>query len=141
MGLVAFSPPGPALSPSTNHAAVKDALVKIIGSADASRWSLRLRNVSVAESIDIDARDEFSDQGRDRSGVRGLRGQDLAGVRTQDVLAEARRRSHLRDVTGGPIGQGPAGCRRRAGQVPERKTLVLISAGMPTSDRFGGNLD
>jgi len=142
VGLVAFPAPGPAISPSKNHAAVRDALVRIIGSADApgSSMSARRMSLSLAESIDIEARDNFTTEivvGRE---CAGLRGADLQTCRDQ-ILFEAHSVAISMERQATRSVRGLRGVVDALGSIPERKTLVLISAGMPSADRFGGGLD
>ena len=59
VGLMTFPPPGPSLAPGTDRGAVSTALGKIVGTAVALRSSPSARWVTLAESLDIEARDEI----------------------------------------------------------------------------------
>jgi VWFA-related protein len=142
LGLVAFPAPGPTVAPSKNHAAVRDALVRIIGSADAPGSSMFARgmSLSLAESLDIEALDEFATKIVVDRVCERLKGFELAACQNQ-VVFEAHSIAISMEQQATRSVRGLRGVVDALGSVPDRKTLVLISAGMPSADRFGGGLD
>jgi len=136
VGLLAFPPPGPVIAASRNHAAVRSALANIVGSGEALRPVGRTQ-VSISEAIDIAADDSFALAAVVARECSGLKGPELQmctddvrlAAQTVEINARMRTRQSLDGIRS--IVDGLAA-------IQERKTLVLVSAGFPSSDRGGG---
>ncbi|MCX6539848.1 MAG: VWA domain-containing protein [Acidobacteria bacterium] len=139
VGLIAFPPPGPWVQASQNHAAARAATEQIIGSADALRSQAFGGRISLTEAIDIRAGDTMVFDLVVRRECGTLTGHLMDGCRNQITM----------EATG--IGQAAAmqvtrslgglqAVVRNLAQIRERKTLVLVSAGLPVADRVGTDL-
>lgn len=136
VGLIVFPMPGPSLAPSTDRAAVRQALNKIVGTGQALRSTRSLRRLSLAESIDIDEYDENAltvVAGRE---CRGLSGAELQ-LCTEEIKGEARDIALMAQRQAMQTVGGLRDAIAALARIPERKTIVLLSAGMPTADRAG----
>ena len=136
VGLIVFPTPGPTIAPSTDRTAVRQALDKIVGSGEALRSTRSNRRISLAESIDIDEKDETTLAfvvGRE---CRGLSGSELQ-ICTDEITYEARDVAAVAGRQATQTVSGLHGAIAALGRIPERKTIVLLSAGMPASDRMG----
>jgi VWFA-related protein len=140
VGLVAFPAPGPSVAASRDHSVARAATAKIIGSAQPFRMSGIDKNVSLSEAIDIHANDSLT---LDRVLARECGYARTSGDRTaceldvrntalsigRNAEYQATRSLHgIEAVIGG------------LAQIRERKTLVLVSAGLPIADRGGMDL-
>jgi VWFA-related protein len=156
VGIYAF-PIGPKYRPSTDHAAILRQLDTIIGSREALHNSHALSPIDV---IDIMAEIAKSGLAQDSDPLPTGRGQQAQASRSetldqivsrecgpldrpcaQGVLADAQGMSF---VLQGQATETLSGLRqlvRALGTIDGRKTLVLLSAGMPVSDRPGGKPD
>jgi VWFA-related protein len=140
VGLLAFPPPGPAIAASPNHQAVRAALNTIVGTAQPPRMLGRI-HVSISEALDIVADDSFALSAVVSRECQGLTGFDRqicqeevrGAAQTMGMDAEVQTRQSLngiRSVVDGMLA------------ITERKTLVLVSAGFPSSVRGGAlNVD
>ncbi len=136
VGLIVFPTPGPSLAPSTDRTAVRAALDRIVGSAETLRSTRGVRRLSLAESVDIDEKDETTLAfvvGRE---CRGLSGSELQ-ICTDEVTFEARDIAALAQRQAMQTLSGLNAAIAALARIPERKTIVLLSAGMPSSDRIG----
>ncbi len=139
VGLVAFPGPGPVVRASADHTVVRLALPGIVGQYQALR-STRRTNMSLAEAADITSGDATALSAAIERECRGLRGAERSlcvdevreDARNVAMTAEMQARLALTEM-------------RRVIEAlavyEERKTLVLVSAGLPASDRSGGGLD
>jgi VWFA-related protein len=153
-GLYVF-PIGPHRSPTSDRADV----LRLLGTVVGNRQSLSTRfKLSPSEIVDITAesagaRMMMQPQGGrgapvmtlDESGaiarvlVRECRSTDVACL--EDLELEA---SSMAFVLEGQLAEAASGLQsvlRDLGELPGRKTLVLVSGGMPASDRAGGRPD
>ena len=136
-GFIAFPGPGPVIEASRNHELARAAMTKILGTADPLRSPNASRvDMSLSEAIDIRA----NEQGVfDRVAARecgNLRGATLQNCR-QDVLAEAADIGLAAEIQANRSLSGLQGVIRGLAEIRERKVLVLVSAGLPVSDRIG----
>jgi VWFA-related protein len=140
VGLIAFPPPGPEIAPTTDRGAIREALGNIMGSASpASSLGGPTRfNISVAEALAISDRDTGEFQVVFSRECANLRlPMDIAFCRDQlqmtaDSITTAIEMQSQRSLQGfGDVMVAASGIR-------EHKTLVLISAGLITSERPGG---
>jgi len=135
VGLVAFPAPGPSVPASRDHAAARAATAKIIGSAQPFRTGVMNRNVSLAEAIDIHANDGVTMErvfARECGWARSASDRRMCEeeVRTEAVnVGRAAEYQATRSIAGIEAVIGGLA------QIRERKTLVLISAGLPVADR------
>ncbi len=136
VGLIVFPTPGPSLAPSTDRTAVRQALDRIVGLGEALRSTTSVRRLSLAESIDIDELDETSLAIVAARECRGLTGPELQ-VCTDALRYEARDIAMLAQRQAAQSVSGLQGAIAAMARIPERKTIVLLSAGLPTSDRAG----
>jgi VWFA-related protein len=139
VGLLAFPGPGPVVRASADHAEVRIALSGIVGQYQPLR-SMRRTNLSLAEAADITAGDSTALSAAIERECRGLRGAERSlcvdevreDARAVALNAEMQARLALTEL-------------RRVVEAlsvyEERKTLILVSAGLPASDRSGGGLD
>ena len=133
LGLLAFPPPGPAVAASKNHAAVRTALSNIVGTAEPLRPVGRVQ-ISISEAVDVEADDTFTLSAvvsRECSGLSGTALDNCVeeirfAARTVQTGALIRTRQSLNGIRSVVDGLSA---------IPERKTLVLVSAGFPVSDR------
>jgi VWFA-related protein len=137
VGVVAFPGPGPVMGATADHAAVRLALSSLSG-MNHSRRALG-PSLSLAESADIGSGDSMALSSTVQRECRGLRGVQLS-MCTSQVQEEARNVTMTAEMQ----------TRFALGEIqrviealqltPERKTLVLVSAGLPASDRGTGSL-
>jgi len=144
VGLIAFPAPGLQVDASLNHAATRAATAKIMGMADPLRSMTGSQvQVSLSEGIDIRA--------DDRAVLDKVVGRECAhlmrtGLETdlqvckQNVAFAAAAIGHAAEIQASRSISGLQGVIRALAQIRERKILVLISAGLPVSDRIGGDL-
>jgi len=140
VGLMTFPPPGPSLAPGTDREHVGRALGQIIGTAVALRSSPSARWVTLAESVDIEARDEFVTSQVIGRECRGLAGAAL-DMCSDQVRDEARIVAGTAEMGSNRTLASMQAMLTALARIPERKTLVLISAGLAASDRGHGALD
>ena len=139
VGLIAFPVPGPVIDASRNHELARTAMTKILGTADPLRSQTGSRvSLSLAEGIDIRANEQMVFDGVVVRECPNLRGPTLEGCK-QDVLSEAAGIGLAADIQANRSISGLQGVIRGLAQIRERKILVLVSAGLPVSDRIGAN--
>ena len=139
VGLIAFPAPGPSVPASRDHSIARDATTKIIGSAQPLRMSGIDKNVSLAEAIDIRAGDTFTYQrvvARECAGATGSDRQICEDMVRNTAVNVGRNA----EMQASQSLAGMEGVVRGLAQIRERKTLVLVSAGLPVSDRIGTDL-
>lgn len=140
IGLATFPLPGPTVAASKDHAAVRDALPRVVGRGESIASTVVRASLSLAEAIDIDARDErtfarVSDRECGEAKTVALAScqetlrMEARGIAARAEIQARRTLSGLRGIVAG------------LATIQERKTLVLISGGLPVADRFGGGLD
>ena len=138
IGLVAFPGPGPSVSASRDHAAARAATAQIIGRATPFRVEGLDKNVSLSEALDIHALDSMTIQkvlARECGSMGGSRTACEEAVRATAVsIGRNAEIQSLRSLS------GIEAIIRSLAPIRERKTLVLISAGLPVSDRSGVDL-
>jgi VWFA-related protein len=139
VGLVAFPEPGPWTPASRDHAVARAATAQIIGQATPFRMEGLDKNVSLAEAIDIHAGDAATTQ-------KVLLRECGGGSATDRMVCENQVRNTALSIGRNAEIQATrsfAGIEeiiRGLAQIRERKTLVLISAGLPVADRSGMDL-
>ncbi len=140
IGLATFPPPGPTVPASTDHEAARSALQRVVGRGESIASTVVQASLSLAEAIDIEARDERTfarvserECGESKSPMFASCQENLRlearGIAARAEIQARRTLSGLRGVVAG------------LAAIQERKTLVLISGGLPVADRFGGGLD
>jgi VWFA-related protein len=139
VGLVAYPPPGASVGASKNHAAAREALLKIIGTAEPLK-STGSYNVSLSEAIDIRAGDLMALQMAVDRECRGLTGAEMQMCR-DSVQTEAQSIALTAETQSTRSLLGLRALVDGLARIPERKTVVVISAGIPLSLRVGGNLN
>jgi VWFA-related protein len=139
VGFVAFPAPGPSVPATAHHEDARAATAQIVGRATPFRADGLDKNVSLGEALDIRAGDALTTQkvlARECSGLGG----------SKDPACELEVRNTARSIgTNAEIQAqrslaGMEAVVRSLAQIRERKTLVLISAGLPVSDRAGMDL-
>ncbi len=144
VGFIAFPAPGPVVEASQNHVAMRAATAKIVGMADLLRSTTGSQvQVSLSEAIDIRADDRaVLDKVVSRECAhlmrRGLE-TDLE-VCKQNVTFSAASIGSAAEIQATKSIWGLQGVIRGLAQIRERKILVLVSAGLPVSDRIGRDL-
>ena len=138
LGLVAFPGPGPSVQASRDHAAARAATSQIIGRATPFRMEGLDKNVSLSEAIDIHAGDSLTIQK-----VFARECGPAGSARTaceEAVRATAVSIGRNAEIQSNRSLAGIEAIIRSLAPIRERKTLVLISAGLPVSDRSGIDL-
>jgi len=138
IGLVAFPGPGPAVAASRDHAAAWAATAQIRGRAQPFRSEGIDKNVSLSEAIDIRAGDAMTLQ---RVLAREC-GSSPTDRQTCEILVRNTALTIGRNAEIQATGSlsGVEAIVKSLAQIRERKTLVLISAGLPVADRAGMDL-
>jgi len=137
VGLIAFPVPGPVVEASRNHALARAAMAKILGTADPLRSvSFSRVNLSLGESIDIRAHEQGAFDRVVARECSNIRGSALEGCK-QDILADAADIGLQAEIQASRSVSGLQGVIRGLARLRERKVLVLVSAGLPISDRVG----
>jgi len=156
VGVYAF-PVGPKFRPTTDHAAITRTLETIVGSREALHNS---HSLSPMDVIDITAETAKADTstfqalptGRGQPAPSASSSETLdeiiareCGVEdrpcAQTVLAEAQGMSFVMQGQATESLNGLRQLVRALATIDGRKTLVVLSAGMPVSDRPGGRPD
>ena len=140
VGLVAYPAPGPTVPASRDHAAARSATTKIIGSAQPFRSSGIDKNVSLSEAIDIHANDSMTLErvlARECASARNPGDRTACEMDVRNTAFSIGRNAEYQATRS--LG-GLEGVIRGLAQIRERKTLVLVSAGLPLSDRGGVDL-
>jgi VWFA-related protein len=148
VGLYTF-PVGVRVAATSDHAAVRRQIDGVVGQQNSLKSAY---NLSVTEIVDIVAEDVAS-------GGRPGGGAASGGVTTRRVMArECLMPTNLAECMediqseaqalvlylASRIDQGVSGLRslvQYLGDFPGRKTVVLLSGGMPVADRLGGRVD
>ena len=157
-------PTGPLMDPTTDHAAVRQRVQAVVGSRTNSEGFNTRFNLSPSEVIDITAESvrasPFATRGLTARGtpvweeglvfgdesdtIRAVQMRECGAAETRcgdELRAEAMAAAHRLEAHA--VG-GIAGIRslvRLLSSYPGRKTVVMMSAGMTTSDRPGGRPD
>ena len=140
VGLLAFPAPGLSLSPSTNHDVARETLGRLVGSADQLASSAMGVSLSLAEALEIDARNEgMVNLVADRE-CRAVGGRVLAAC-VESLRQEAQQIAMRAEQQASRTLNGLRSVVSRMASIDERKTLVVISAGLPSADRPIGRLD
>ena len=139
VGLIAY-PVGPSIATTTDHAAVSRRLDTIVGQ-QASLMQTRF-NLSVAEIVDISAE---ATPNRQATGTDTFRRVQLRECGTVNDVSCADQLSKEAVSMGYMLeGQVTESLSRlqsvmvQLGQYPGRKTVLVLSGGMPSGDRPGG---
>ncbi|MCX6543943.1 MAG: VWA domain-containing protein [Acidobacteria bacterium] len=139
VGLIAFPPPGPLVEASENHSATRAATEKIMGMADPLRSMSGSVQVSLSEAIDIRGSDDFALRNVMARECALLTGSALAQCK-QQIMTEAAGIGMAAELQSSRSIGGLQGVIRALAQIRERKILVLVSGGLPVSDRIGGDI-
>ncbi len=140
VGLVAFPGPGPNVPASRDHSPARAATTKIIGSAQPFRSSGIDKNVSLSEAIDIHANDSMTLErvlARECGSARNAGDRTACEMEVRNTAFSIGRNAEYQATRSL---QGIEAVIRGLAQIRERKTLVLVSAGLPLSDRGGVDL-
>jgi len=140
IGLVAFPGPGPSVPASRDHAAARAATAQIIGRATPFRAEGLDKNVSLSEALDIHGGDSMTTQivlARECSGFRSAGDRKACEEAVRATAVSIGRNAEIQSLRSL---SGIEAIIRSLAPIRERKTLVLISAGLPVSDRSGINL-
>jgi len=139
VGVFAFPGPGPVVAPTSDHAAVRIALGSLVGLNQPLR-RLGPTDLSLSESADIGSGDVVALSAAIDRECRGLRGIQRISC-TSQVREEARTISLNAELQTRQALSGMQDVLQALAAFDERKTLVLVSAGLPSSDRAGGGLN
>ena len=140
VGLVAFPLPAISVGASRDHSLARAATAKIIGSAQPFRMSGIDKNVSLSEAIDIHANDSLT---LERVLARECGYARTSSDRTScelDVRNTALSIGRNAEFQATRSLQGIEAVIKGLARIRERKTLVLVSAGLPVADRGGIDL-
>lgn len=125
LGLVSF-PNGVALSPSRDHGPVEQAIQRIVGlRTDLTRSRF---NLSATEASQLKAKDSFATQ--DIIG-RECRGPYVDPLCRQEVVQDGGRIADALEQQAILSINGLHGAIDAVGSLPGRKTMILVSAGLP----------
>ena len=136
VSLTAFPGPGPRVAFTTNHAMVRAALERIVGSAE--RWPVADPSVSMTEAIAISRGDatllaavvDRECSGRGRGEVVEVCRQRILEEKVPQGVSHLRRRAAT-------SAYGLEGPRETLGNIDGPKTGILISAGLISGERVG----
>ena len=133
VGMVSFPAPGIVINPTRDRAELEAAIPKLVGFSALKQ--MRQYQYSLSDAIDVAARDR---EARERVVQRNCAPNDMmCGTSVEMELNEtvsilelqaARSLAGLRSVMGSVKG------------IPGRKTVVVLSAGIPTGDRSGARM-
>lgn len=140
VGLVAFPGPGPAVEASRDHAAARAATAQIVGRATRFREEGLDKNVSLSEAIDIHARDSMTIQkvfARECGSTGSGSSRTACELEVQSTAISIGRNAEQQATRSLA---GIQGVIRGLATLRERKTLVLVSGGLPVADRSGIDL-
>ena len=134
VGMFSFPAPGVRIDPTRDRKVLEDAIPRLVGFSQVKQLG-RQMNYTLSDAIDVAARDKDT---FDRLVQRNCRQGDLLCPRQlEDEMMEtisilelqaARSMHGLREVVAAVKG------------IEGRKTVVVVSAGIPTGDRAGGRL-
>lgn len=134
VGIVSFPAPGIRIDPTRDRAVVNDAIPRLVGFSAVKQ--LRRADYSLSEAIDVAARDRDTlaqvvkrncTDPNDRGCATGVEMELVETVSTLELQA-SRSLHGLREVVGALTG------------MEGRKTVIVLSAGIPSGDRTGGRL-
>jgi VWFA-related protein len=140
IGLVAFPLPAISVGASRDHSLARSATAKIIGSAQPFRTSGIDKSVSLSEAIDIHANDALTLErvlARECSYARTSADRTSCELDVRNTALSIGRNAERQALQSL---HGIEAAIRGLAQIRERKTLVLISAGLPVADRIGLDL-
>jgi VWFA-related protein len=140
VGLIAFPAPGPVIPASRDHGVARNATTTIIGSATPFRAGGLDKNVSLAEAIDIHGQDAFALERVLARECASLRTRSDREICENDVRMTAINIGRNAEIQATRSLAGIEGVIRGLARIRERKTLVLVSAGLPVADRIGIDL-
>lgn len=132
VGMISFPEPGVRIAPTRDRKVLEEAISRLVGFSALKQ--MRQYQFSLSDAIDVAARDNET---LNRLIQRNCAGDMMCGRSLEAELMEtvsllemqAARSFHgLRQVVGAMA------------SVPGRKTLVVLSAGIPSGDRGGGRL-
>jgi VWFA-related protein len=133
VGMVSFPAPGVVVNPTRNRAELETAIPRLVGFSAIKQ--LRKYQYTLADAIDVAARDARATQAVVQRNCQPndlMCGRDVENELTETVsileMQSARSLAGIRDVIASIKG------------IPGRKTLVVLSAGIPSGDRTGGRL-
>jgi VWFA-related protein len=134
MGIVAYPPPGIVIDPTRDRAVLTAAVPKVVGFTNVPQP--RRFQYSLSDALDATSRDT---EARSRAIQRNCPPNDMAcPVQLEMEMAEVVTALEAQSVRSL---DGMRGVIRMAQSIEgRRKTLVVISAGVPTGDRTGGRL-
>ena len=140
VGLVAFPSPVLGVEASRDHEAARAASTKIVGTAQPFRAAGLDMNVSLSEAIDIHAGDMLTTQKvfARECGAAGPGAMRAACENDVRNTAVSIGRNAEQQATGSIA--GIKAVIRGLAMIRERKTLVLVSGGLPVADRSGRDL-
>ena len=139
VGLVVFPAPGPSVPATRNHDAARAATAQVIGRATPFRMEGLDKNVSLGEAIDIRAGDAITTQkvlARECAGM-GNSNRPACELEVRNTALSIGRNAELQATRSL---SGIEAIIRSLAPIRERKTLVLVSAGLPVSDRASMDL-
>jgi VWFA-related protein len=133
VGMVSFPSPGVVINPTRSRAELEAAIPKLVGFSALKQ--MRKYQYTLADAIDVAARDntvlqavvQKNCQPNDTMCARDVENELNETVSILEMQA-ARSLAGIRDVVASVKG------------IPGRKTLVVLSAGIPSGDRTGGRL-
>jgi VWFA-related protein len=136
VGLIAFPPPAPQLTPTRDREQLRGVLAHVKGTAPMPRAMAGLANLSTSDVLDVTSGDEAAFQRiaarectrGDQSCPQRIRG-EIAQLAGQIEMQAQRSLYGLRELL------------HMVERLPGRKTVVLVSSGLLASDRVGGRLD
>ncbi len=140
VGLLAFPAPGLALSASNNHEAARQALSRLAGVVDPLASSALGVSLSLTEALEIEARNDAVLAGVSDRECRALNGVQLPAC-VESVRQEAQQMAMRAEQQANRTLGGLRSVVSRMAAIQERKTLVVISAGLLSTERTVGRLD
>lgn len=132
VGMISFPEPGVRIAPTRDRKVLEEAIPRLVGFSALKQ--MRQYQFSLSDAIDVAAKDSETlnrlvqrNCAGDPMCARALEAEMIETVSLLEMQA-ARSFHGLRQVVSA------------MGSVPGRKTLVVLSAGIPTGDRGGGRL-
>lgn len=152
LGLYTF-PVGSRVEPTTDHSLVRRRVLNVVGSAQTFSTHF---NLSPAEVVDINAEasrlatlsvgrgGQVTLAGEESETIRSVQGRECGATDTRCVGEIINEAQSLGFYLEGRATEGLNGIRSLVnilGEYPGRKTVVMFSSGIPSSDRPGGRPD
>ena len=133
LGLITFPGPGITIDPTRDRAPIRAAVPRVVGFASVK--ASRRFQFTLSDAIDVAARDG---EARQRVARRNCQPADM--MCPQEVEREMQEVVTNLDAQANMSLAGLRGAVQLVAGLPGRKTMVVVSAGIPSGDRSGGRV-